>query len=198
MALRRQKLLAVCLVCATWAVGCARSGDRPFWKFWGSRSGSGKGAMNVEIPAPPEVVMPNTPLRVLEPPKPGTSVAEPGETKRAPATVVQPALRTVYFDYDSAQLTDETKETLRENANWLREHPQVEVQAQGHCDERGTVEYNFNLGQRRAESVKSFLGSLGISPNRIHTISYGEERPAVQGHVEESWRLNRRVEFHTY
>jgi len=142
--------------------------------------------------------MPNVSLRELEPPKPGTTVAESGDVKRSPATVIQPALKTVYFDFDSAELTGETKEVLRQNAAWLREHPQVEVQAQGHCDERGTVEYNFNLGQRRADAVKSFLVGLGVAADRIHTISYGEERPAVLGHNEEAWRLNRRVEFHAY
>lgn len=181
-----------------WATGCSsKPGERPFWKFWAPKQSAPR-APAIEIPAPPEVAMPNTPLRVLEPPKPAATASEPGEVKRAPATVVQPALRTVYFDYDSAQLTDDFKEVLRQNAQWMREHPQIEVQVQGHCDERGTVEYNFNLGQRRAEAVKSFLVNLGVTADRVHTISYGEERPSVEGHNEETWRLNRRVEFHAY
>jgi peptidoglycan-associated lipoprotein len=199
MSFRRQGLVVVLLLGAVWTTGCARKpGERPFWKFWAPRQSAPK-APAIEIPAPPEVAMPNTPLRALEPPKPPASAAaEPGDVKRAPATVIQPALRTVYFEYDSAQLTDESKEVLRQNAQWLREHAQIEVQVQGHCDERGTVEYNFNLGQRRAEAVKSFLVNLGVTADRIHTISYGEERPAVEGHNEEAWRLNRRVEFHAY
>jgi len=199
MVLGKRRALAVCLLCVAGAAGCAtKPGARAWWKFWAPRTSSAKSPLNVEIPAPPEVVMPSTPIRVLEPPKPGTSAAEPGDAKRAPATVVQPALRTMYFDFDSAHLTDETKQMLRENAIWLREHPQIEVQVQGHCDERGTVEYNFNLGQRRADAVKVFLVNLGVTADRIHTISYGEERPAVLGHDEEAWRLNRRAEFHTY
>jgi len=142
--------------------------------------------------------MPSVSLRELEPPKTAAGAAESGNVKRAAASVIQPALKTVYFDFDSAALTEGTKETLRENAAWLRDHPQTEVQVQGHCDERGTVEYNFNLGQRRAEAVKAFLDSLGVPRDRIHTISYGEERPAVLGHNEEAWRLNRRAEFHAY
>ncbi|MCX8038768.1 MAG: peptidoglycan-associated lipoprotein Pal [Candidatus Sumerlaeia bacterium] len=174
---------------------CSKTSGSPWWKFW-DRTPSKPFA--VEIPAPPEVVMPSTPLKEIPPPKAGADVVEPAEIKRSPASVVQPALRTVYFDYDSAQLREDAKEILRENARWLQEHPQVEVQVQGHCDERGTVEYNFNLGQRRADAVKAFLVGLGVAPNRIHTISYGKERPAVLGHNEDAWRLNRRAEFHTY
>jgi len=195
----KARFVGICILAAGSLAGCAtKPGEKPpFWKFW-AREKSAKPPFSVEIPTPPEVVMPSGSLRELEPPKPGTTVAEPGDVKRAPATVIQPALKTVYFDFDSAALTDETKETLRESTAWLREHPQTEVQVQGHCDERGTVEYNFNLGQRRAEAVKAFLVGLGVPRDRIHTISYGEERPAVPGHDEEAWRLNRRAQFHAY
>jgi peptidoglycan-associated lipoprotein len=198
MVLTRIRLVGVCVLLAVCAAGCAtKPGEKPpFWKFW-ARGKTTKPAFSIEIPTPPEVVMPSASLRELEPPKPGT-VADRGDVKRAPATVIQPALKTVYFDFDSAALTEEAKETLRENAAWMREHPQIEVQAQGHCDERGTVEYNFNLGQRRADAVKAFLVDMGVPQDRIHTISYGEERPAVPGHDEEAWRMNRRVEFHAY
>lgn len=131
-------------------------------------------------------------------PAPVEAAEATGTIKRAAATIIRPELRTVYFEFDSARLTDQAKETLRQNAKWLLEHPEIEVQVQGHCDERGTVEYNFNLGQRRADAVKKFLVDLGVSPSRIHTISYGEERPAVPGHNEEAWRWNRRAEFHAY
>jgi len=197
MRVTRIHLLFVLAVLAGGMAACAtRPGERPWWKFW-SRDGRSS-PFSVEIPAPPEVVMPNVASRELEPPKPGASVADPADGKRGPAAVIQPALKTVYFDYDSAELTDATQETLRENAEWLREHSQVEVQAQGHCDERGTAEYNFALGQRRADAVKNFLVRLSVSADRIHTISYGRERPAVAESNEEAWRLNRRVEFHAY
>jgi peptidoglycan-associated lipoprotein len=169
-----------------------------FLKFWERDARQPVEPFSVEIPAPPEVIMPASPTGVLPPPKNSAGGNEKGEYKRAPATVIEPALKTGYFDFDSARLTDETKETLRQNAAWLLGRLDVEVQLQGHCDERGTVEYNFNLGQRRAEAVKSFLVQMGVSPDRLHTISYGEERPAVHGHSEEAWRLNRRVEFHAY
>lgn len=197
---KEARVLAVCLLAAALVAGCARrqGEQRPFWKFWAPRETASRDLFAPGIPTPPAVVMPTIPPRVGEMPKTSPGAAAGGEYKRAPATVIEPALRTVYFEFDRARLTDEAKDTLRENALWLREHVEIEAQLQGHCDERGTVEYNFNLGQRRADAVKMFLVNLGVSPTRVHTISYGEERPAVPGQNEEDWRLNRRVEFHIY
>jgi peptidoglycan-associated lipoprotein len=104
-------------------------------------------------------------------------------------------LRTVYFDFDRSDIRPETRSILQKNAEWLRRHPRVKVTVEGHCDERGTEEYNMALGQRRAEAAKSYLVSLGISSNRLSTISYGEERPADPGHDETAWAKNRRAEF---
>lgn len=104
-------------------------------------------------------------------------------------------LETVYFDYDSAELKSEALTTLRENAAFLRENPGLRVQIEGHCDERGTFEYNLALGERRAQSVRKFLVKEGVEPSRLYTISYGEERPARVGHDESAWRWNRRAEF---
>lgn len=101
----------------------------------------------------------------------------------------------VYFAFDQATLTQSAKDTLVRNAEWLRANPQARVQVEGHCDERGTAEYNLALGERRAEAVKSYLTSLGIDSTRLVTISYGKERPADPGHTEEAWARNRRVEF---
>lgn len=155
--------------------------------------------VSLEIPPPPAVV-PSVPLHVADPPD--ASAGDPDASgdgfRREIVTGMVPDLETAYFDFDSADLTEAARERLRSNAAWLRENVEVEVQLQGHCDERGTVEYNFNLGQRRADAVKQYLSSLGIDPGRIHTISYGEERPVVTGHDEEAWRLNRRTEFHVF
>jgi peptidoglycan-associated lipoprotein len=101
----------------------------------------------------------------------------------------------IYFDFDSAQLLPQGQEILRRKAQWLRSHPGASVIIEGHTDERGTVEYNLALGDRRAESAKAFLVELGISPDRISTISYGEERPADPGHDEAAWAKNRRAQF---
>jgi peptidoglycan-associated lipoprotein len=106
-----------------------------------------------------------------------------------------PVMDTVYFEFDQATLSEQAKDTLVRNAEWLRSNPGTRVQVEGNADERGTPEYNLALGERRAGAVKSYLSSLGIESNRLVTISYGEERPADPGHAEEAWEKNRRVDF---
>lgn len=101
----------------------------------------------------------------------------------------------IYFDFDSAQLLPQAQDILRNKADWLRNHPGARVIIEGHTDERGTVEYNLALGDRRAVSARNFLVELGISPDRITTISYGEERPADPAHDEAAWAKNRRAQF---
>lgn len=101
----------------------------------------------------------------------------------------------VYFEFDDSSLTDEAREVLQSKVKWLRQNPDECVIIEGHCDERGTDEYNLALGSRRAESVKDFLVKAGIDPSILSTISYGEERPAAEGSNEEAWAQNRRVEF---
>lgn len=127
------------------------------------------------------------------------------EVDRAPATGAEEldvealnarhVLQTVHFAFDSARLSDEALRTLEENARWLREHPQFRVVVEGHCDERGTTEYNLNLGARRARAIRDHLVRLGVAEDRIETISYGEERPVDPGHDESAWSRNRRGEF---
>jgi len=104
-------------------------------------------------------------------------------------------LKPVYFDYDSPSLRPDALSTLRENANLINANPGALIQLAGHCDERGTQEYNFALGERRALSVRDHLISLGVPASRLVTISYGEEFPAVMGSNESAWAQNRRVEF---
>ena len=101
----------------------------------------------------------------------------------------------VMFEFDSASLTAEGQEILREKAHWLRENPGARVIIEGHCDERGTNEYNLALGDRRAYSSKAFLTDLGIDDARLTTISYGEERPIAAGASEDAWARNRRAHF---
>ena len=101
----------------------------------------------------------------------------------------------VLFEFDSASLTAEAQEILREKAEWLRDNPGARVIIEGHCDERGTNEYNLALGDRRAYSSKAFLTDLGIDDTRLTTISYGEERPIASGSTEEAWAQNRRAHF---
>lgn len=104
-------------------------------------------------------------------------------------------LRTVYFDFDSSALTGSTRSTLESNAQVLKESESLEVQVEGHCDERGGVQYNLALGERRANAVKDYLVSQGVASKRISTVSYGKERPVEFGHDESSWSKNRRGNF---
>jgi peptidoglycan-associated lipoprotein len=104
-------------------------------------------------------------------------------------------LDTVYFQFDSSELTPEAQATLRENATWLKGNSSVDIVVGGHCDERGTIEYNIALGERRANTVREYLTSLGVPRDRIRIVSYGEERPAEAGHSETAWMKNRRAEF---
>lgn len=105
------------------------------------------------------------------------------------------ALKDVNFDFDRSSIREQDKAKLQAIADFLKANPQVKLQIEGHCDERGTVEYNLSLGERRAHSVLSYLVNLGVSQDRFSTISYGKERPKVQGHDEESYLANRRCEF---
>ena len=101
----------------------------------------------------------------------------------------------IYFEFDKATLTPDSRETLIRNGEWLRINSDVVVTIEGHCDERGTNEYNLALGDRRAESVKTFLLDVGIDSSRLKTVSFGEERPADHGHGETAWSKNRRAHF---
>jgi peptidoglycan-associated lipoprotein len=101
----------------------------------------------------------------------------------------------VYFDFDSSDIKPEHRPLLEKKAAWLKANPEARVRIEGHCDDRGTVEYNLALGEKRAIRVMDYLVSLGVPAKKISTISYGEERPAVPGQDEEAWAKNRRAEF---
>ena len=101
----------------------------------------------------------------------------------------------IYFAFDDFTLSTEAQDRLNALSNEMKSSGSAVVQIEGHCDERGSIEYNLALGERRAESVKSYLVRLGVDANRVTTISYGEERPAAMGHDEGSWSKNRRAEF---
>lgn len=98
----------------------------------------------------------------------------------------------VWFGFDSADVNDEGRATLDKQAAWLKEYGSVSITVEGHCDERGTREYNLALGQKRASSVKKYLVAAGVPANRIETVSYGKERPEATGDSEEAWAQNRR------
>jgi peptidoglycan-associated lipoprotein len=102
-------------------------------------------------------------------------------------------LKDIHFDFDKFDIRPGNAVILKENAEILKKYLKVKIQIEGHCDERGTNEYNLALGERRANSTKNYLASLGISQDRISTISYGEEKPLDPGHNEEAWGKNRRA-----
>jgi len=105
------------------------------------------------------------------------------------------ALADVYFDFNQYNLRPQEQKKVEKTAEWLLKSPSVKILIEGHCDERGTEEYNLALGQRRAATVQKYLKSLGVNASRMETISYGEERPADPGHDEEAWAKNRRAHF---
>jgi peptidoglycan-associated lipoprotein len=146
-----------------------------------------------------------------ETPIPAVKAEEPAAQRQAPEAPVaitpadsQPvkaeaevsAFETAYFDFDSSDLRQDARNTLTKNAEiLLKTKRDAKIKIEGHCDERGSAEYNLALGERRATSALQYLITLGVQPDRLSIISYGKEKPAVQGNDEEAWAKNRRAEF---
>lgn len=165
---------------------------------------------NVVAPQP-EPVKQAEPVKQPEPakqPEQSKAVEQDGQGAKASANQQQMqdgsgskaseavSLETVYFDYDKSDLRQDTRDVLSKNAEaLLKKIADAKVKIEGHCDERGSDEYNLALGERRAKSVAKYLTTLGIKADRISTISYGKEKPAVQGSDEAAWSKNRRAEF---
>jgi len=126
-----------------------------------------------------------------------TATAKQGEMVVAPPEQAKAvtALEDIHYDFDKYDIRPQDAEILKQNYTWLMQNPGTRVRIEGNCDERGTVEYNMVLGQKRADSAKSFLMTLGIGKGSIETISYGKERPVDPGHDEQAWAKNRRSHF---
>ena len=127
----------------------------------------------------------------VEAPKAVTIISAPPEESDA----VIYDMEMVYFAYDKSVITTAFADVIKKNYEWIEENPDLQIQLEGHCDERGTNEYNLALGERRAKAVFDYLVSLGASPSQFSLVSFGEERPADEGSNEVAWRKNRRVEF---
>ena len=152
-------------------------------------SGCGKKEVAESAPPPP----PPTAAPAETPPAPPPPAAPEPE----PSRTVQDQLKDVFFDYDSANLSDAARTTLDANGKVLADNATAQITVEGHCDERGTVEYNLALGDRRAGAARDYLVRYGVSSGRIQTISYGEERPFATGADESAWAQNRRAHFVT-
>ena len=143
-----------------------------------------------EVKPPTEAPMTETPTR--------ESAVRPEAAPQQTATQapdLQAELQKIYFNFDSSALSDEARSALSKNAELLGKNPSAKVSIEGHCDERGSDEYNMALGERRARAAQDYLVNLGVQSERLSTISYGEEKPADPGHDEAAWSKNRRGEF---
>lgn len=105
------------------------------------------------------------------------------------------SLKSIYYDYDQSFIRNDSAKTLQGNAEYLKSHSSTNATVEGHCDERGSNEYNLALGQRRADSAKTYLMNLGVAVSRMNTVSFGEEKPVCNGHDESCWWKNRRADF---
>lgn len=158
-------------------------------------------------PMPPPPATTNAPGAASRPPTPPEPVAEPTVVppEPVPADAISSAslddlnrnspLKPVFFELDSSDLTPEGQKALDDNAGLMKRYPNWTVTIEGHCDERGTAEYNLALGERRATSARAYLVSLGIPADRLKTVSYGKEFPFDPGHDENAWAKNRRAHF---
>ena len=142
------------------------------------------------MPAPPAPA----PTQQATPPPPPPPPPPPAPAP-TPVPVTVADLKLVYFAFDSYALDDAARAALDDDAKLLRDHADLKVVVEGHCDERGTVAYNLSLGEKRAKAAYDYLVGAGVTADRLSTISYGKERPADPGHDEAAWAKNRRAAF---
>jgi len=148
-------------------------------------------------PAPTPAPVSTPTIVTVEPPAP-TPQPTPrvtDEVMTKSLSEISSYLKPAFFDFDKADIRPDARDVLAANAAWLKKYSSVQFTIEGHCDERGTAQYNLALGDRRANAAKDYLVSLGVDASRIKTVSYGKERPFATGHDEESWQKNRRAHF---
>lgn len=170
--LRAVKLLLLLMLIAIVASGCRGCLKGKMGQMFG-RTNPDAAGMGIDSSVLPEPIRGETPQEIAD-------------------------LGRIYYEFDSASLLDPAMQQLQINAQWLQSYPQLHIQVEGHCDERGTSDYNYALGQKRADTARNYLISLGIDPGRLHTISYGADRPDDPDHNENAWARNRRVQFLVY
>jgi peptidoglycan-associated lipoprotein len=149
--------------------------------------------------AKPVTEEPTRPSETNVPPPPRNAPGGEVETGTLPTDVAEinakGYLKDAFFDYDKADLRDDARTSLSTDAEWLKRYRTVQFLIEGHCDERGTSEYNLALGDRRANAAKEYLVSLGVDASRVKTVSYGKERPFCNQSSEDCWQQNRRAHF---
>ncbi len=174
-----KKMLFVCLVCVLiiWSFGCAKK------------------AAQVEPTPAKAAEVEKVEEQAVQTDSPTLSEDQIFEQKTIDALNREGALKRIHFDFDQYDVREDMKPLLQANADWLLKHRSVAFLIEGHCDERGTVEYNIALGEKRAEAARNYLASLGVNSARIKIVSYGKNRPLVAGVDEASYFQNRRAEF---
>jgi peptidoglycan-associated lipoprotein len=158
--------------------------------FWGCPK-------KAEVTATPEAQKEEAVPEQAKPEQKAEAPKEEAKPEREEAAAAAAGLQPIYFDFDKSFIRSDARGIMKANAQWLKANPKVRIKIEGNCDERGTIEYNQALGQRRAASAKKYLTDLGISGSRISLISYGKEKPICADHSEECWQKNRRDNFVT-
>lgn len=169
------------LLAVTFLISCGSPANPPTPKWSAENPNASSGASSAAAKPPKPEANPNSSLEALK----------RGETPGSGP------LKDINYAFDSADLSETARATLKANADWLKNNPSARVQIEGHCDERGTNEYNMALGAKRAQAAMDYLATLGIAANRLSTVSYGEEIPLCKEHTEECWVKNRRARFVT-
>jgi peptidoglycan-associated lipoprotein len=188
-------LVLVALVVSFSSVGCKKAPAKPITSIPGGAGTTTPFASGEPMPDSGSIVPGGTNGSTTPIGKDGLiegSRPAPGEYTDDPETFRG---QTVYFEYDRANIKSGEMSKIESIATFLKNETQTKVRVEGHCDERGTPGYNLSLGERRALSIREYLVARGISPDRVATVSYGEERPASPGHDESAWSKNRRGEF---
>ena len=183
-----KRVLVVMAAVLVFAVGC---GKKEMVKSTEPAAGAG-----VTAPATPEAQGPIVSETLKPETQPGMQTAMAEAAAGVAATMEKPSqFSDIHFDFDKSFIREDAKPTLQQVADYLKNNPGASVLIEGHCDERGTAEYNIALGERRAESTKSYLVSLGVRAGALTTVSFGEEKPFDPGHTEDAWAKNRRAHF---
>jgi peptidoglycan-associated lipoprotein len=199
-------LLTVCIALTLASTGCAKKKGPPVTKLGagqtGNPTGPGNGPGNEggpeNVPSLPKTGEGSIGTPVIGGPLDANAQRPPTDLANMTPNRDIFAPNTVYFEFDRSAVRQSEQANIQAVAKVLKEQPNTKVQVEGHCDERGTEEYNRALGEKRALAIREYLMNLGIEGGRVYTISYGEDKPKVQGHSDDAWTKNRRGEFILY